>query len=362
MADPHELREPRLAGIRRHVPDSAKALPKWVQSRRLTRLARRRRRAVSPADSVLIVGTARSGSTWLFEMLASDPAFLPVFEPYHPRNNPKLRAFTDPIGQFAPPADTATADRVTRLVAEICAGRELTVWSARRMPRSRLRSAPRTLVKDVSTNRALWWLSQTVPVPTVLLIRHPCAVVESMLRTGWAWRDWTRDAVEAALSITVRDLFGDELPVGWLADERPRLLAAWWAISTRAALAALQDTDRSWVVAFEDLVADTDAEIRAFTDDLGFDNLQFDASRPSFMTARSSSLLSGDTPVDNWRKRLSYHETEAILDTAHSLGVPFYTEAIYPDHSLIDAVANACHSTSARPPPSAQPGDSAAIE
>jgi LPXTG-motif cell wall-anchored protein len=42
-------------------------------------------------------------------MLASDPAFLPVFEPYHPRNNPKLRAFTDPIGQFAPPADTATA-------------------------------------------------------------------------------------------------------------------------------------------------------------------------------------------------------------------------------------------------------------
>jgi hypothetical protein len=344
MADPHELRDNRLVAVTRRVPEFAKAWPKRVQSRRLTRLARRYRRGVSPSDAVLVVGTARSGSTWLFEMLASDPQFLPLFEPFHPRNNPRFRRFADPIGQFAPPGrgtGAAAADDLARLVSEVCAGRELTTWSTRRMPRSRLQTAPRTLVKDVSVTRGLWWMVRAVPVPVVLLVRHPCAVVESMLRTGWAWQDWTRDDVEAALTITLCDVFDRELPAARLPGDRPRLLAAWWAVSTLAALAALAGRQGGWVVAFEDLVVDPPAEMHAFSGPLGFDDLLIDAARPSFMTSRSSPLRGGASPLDSWRERLSPHDTAAVLETAHSFGATFYTEAIHPDRDAMPPMAGA---------------------
>jgi hypothetical protein len=335
MSDPHRLREARLPGLKRHIPERFKTLPKRVQVRTLTELARHQRRHVAPADAVLVTSSARSGSTWLFEMLASDPQFLPVFEPYHPLCNPRLRPFGDPLGQLQPPADPAAAAGLTRLVGEICAGRELTRWSAQWMPRSRLRTAPRTLVKDVSVNRSLRWVTQAVPVPTVLLIRHPCAVVESMMRTPWSWASWTRDGIEAALRATLRDVLDDEMPAARLAGDRARMLAAWWAVETRAALAALADVPCGLVVAYEDLVADPVGQMASISGPLGVGDLQIDADRPSHVTADSSPLRSGASPVDSWRTRLPRREATAIVDTAHAFGVALYTGALGPDRSLI---------------------------
>jgi hypothetical protein len=204
-------------------------------------------------------------------------------------------------------------------------------------PRGRVRTAPRTLVKDISVNRALRWLARAVPVPTVLLVRHPCAVVESIMRTPWSWEKWTRDDVEAALRVTMRDVLGADLPVARLADERPRYLAAWWAVETRAALSALEDVGWGTVVAFEDLVADPAAEIEAIGGPLGFHDLQIDATRPSHVTAESSPLRSGASPVDSWRARLSPGDVTAVIETAHAFGAPLYTDAVYPDRSLMPA-------------------------
>ncbi len=140
-----------------------------------------------------------------------------------------------------------------------------------------------------------------------------------------------------ALRVTMRDVLGADLPVARLADERPRFLAAWWAVETRSALAALEDVESGTVVAFEDLVADPAAEVEAIGGPLGFHDLRIDATRPSHVTAASSPLRSGASPVDSWRARLSPDDATAVIETAHAFGAPLYTDAVYPDRSVIPA-------------------------
>lgn len=322
--DRHRLREPRRPTLASRAPNGLKTVPRWAHSRWLNLLGEACRRNASPSDALLITSSPRSGSTWLFELLASDPQVLPVMEPFHPRFNPGFRRLADPIGQIAAPTDPAMARSVARLVGEVYAGRALNRWSAQMTPRRRLWTARRTLVKDVHVNRALWWLAALQPVPIVLLVRHPCAVVESMLRAPWEWHQWSRQRVAVALSGTMRTVLADDLPPGGVPATLPAMFAATWAVETRAALAALRDREASAVVFYEDLVTDPVETVRMLGDRLGLDDTKFDASRPSRTTLTSSPLLSGTPPIGSWRGRLAPDEIAGIIDTTHRFGVPIY--------------------------------------
>jgi hypothetical protein len=336
------LPQPRLIPLKRAIPPRVKRYPKTVQARALSAVARRLRSHVEAGDAILVSSSVRSGSTWLFEMLASDPGVLPVFEPFHPKHNPYMAPFTDELGYLRQPGDPAAAARLGWLVEETFAGRRLTRWSASRAPRARVRRAPRTLVKEVRISRALPWLVDRWPVPTVLLVRHPCAVVESELRASPA-REWLQWPERHMATVIERDL-GGHMPSWLTGAARPRLLAALWALETRTALRiAHQHPTRATLVTYEQLVRGPEETVARLASSLGLDDVAPDPSRLSYMTNPRSPLRQGSVdPLSMWIDRLEPALVDEILETVHELGIRFYTKDPEPDDAaLAEAIGSA---------------------
>lgn len=130
----------------------------------------------APDHSVLVLGSGRSGTTWLSESLARQAGSRLIFEPFHPIWTPgpdQLRLFLGPDARD--PGMECLLERVlegrTRK-SPICD----TVIS--RLPRGRV-------IKDIHTGNLLPWFRVRCPlVPIVYAVRHPIPTALSRQRIG----------------------------------------------------------------------------------------------------------------------------------------------------------------------------------
>lgn len=128
-----------------------------------------------PSRAALVLGSGRSGTTWLAEALARQHRSRLVFEPFHPRLGAMgegARLFLDPAER--PPAFERAADRVLSGRAR---GPYIDQLRIARLPRGRV-------VKDVHASNLLAWFRTSYPaVPVVHVVRHPIAASLSRLRS-----------------------------------------------------------------------------------------------------------------------------------------------------------------------------------
>lgn len=157
-------------------------MPKRTLSNKLARLAFRRLysdRGGEAVPTVFLAGTARSGSTWLANVINHRNDHRLLFEPFHGEVSPRFRHL--PKRAYLRPADPHDAE--AERVGEVLAGRVRDRWidqaNATPFPRRRL-------VKEVAGNLMLAWLMRRFPrLRYVLLLRHPVGVVASRMRLGW---------------------------------------------------------------------------------------------------------------------------------------------------------------------------------
>ena len=126
--------------------------------------------------SALVLGSGRSGTTWLAEVLARQFGSRLLFEPYHPRLaslNAGLRLFLDPGD-----ADPSSRRALERVLAGRVRHRQIDHVQSPRWPASRI-------VKDIhATNVAPWFRRNFPTVPLIFVVRHPIATAASRLRAG----------------------------------------------------------------------------------------------------------------------------------------------------------------------------------
>lgn len=128
-----------------------------------------------PARAALVLGSGRSGTTWLAEALARQHRGRLVFEPFHP----VLGCFASEAHLFADPAEAEPAlDRsVRRVLSGRVRGPYIDHVRLARLPRGRV-------VKDVHAANLLPWLRTHHPaVPIAFVVRHPIAAALSRLRS-----------------------------------------------------------------------------------------------------------------------------------------------------------------------------------
>ena len=129
--------------------------------------------------TLMLVGSGRSGSTWLGEILVEIFACRMIFEPLHRHRVPLARAV--PWGYFAEPGDSDPdlAAVMGRIVSGRVRGWATDIYNTRRFPRRRL-------VKDIRATNLLPWLHARFPeVPIVYLLRHPVPAAWSATELGW---------------------------------------------------------------------------------------------------------------------------------------------------------------------------------
>ncbi len=141
------------------------------------------------AKTVLLLGTGRSGTTWLASMLAGSFRHRLLFEPFQPHQVPGAEVIAD--RHFDPARITPEViDFCDRALNDRIDSEWIACNSNRRLRMHRWRFWPRVRVcKSVRTNlflegyRALFGDQ----LPIVVLVRHPGVVVESFLRVDFPW-------------------------------------------------------------------------------------------------------------------------------------------------------------------------------
>jgi hypothetical protein len=128
------------------------------------------------AKSALVLGSGRSGTTWLAEVIARQCGSRVLFEPFHPR----LGNFNRGLKLFMAPGegDPEATRPVERVLAGRVRHRQIDHIQSPRLPGGRV-------IKDIhATNLAPWFRERHPEMPLIYLVRHPLAASASRMRAG----------------------------------------------------------------------------------------------------------------------------------------------------------------------------------
>jgi Sulfotransferase family len=271
-------------------------------------------------NSIMIAGTARSGSTWLAELIASQQSCRIMFEPFHNKLVPEFQNFH----YFHYMRPTEPNAKLLSYCRKIFTGQIRHWWIDRQVehlfPRNRL-------IKEIRANLFLKWLKNAFPeVPLLFLVRHPCAVVSSRLKLRWA----TDSDIESFLSqpTLIEDFLFNKLDVICSAETEAEKHAIVWCIHHLVPFKQFEAPDLP-VVFYEDLCLQPEHEIpRIFASiKRKFDHSVYArASIPSV-----TSLRQNVGSIDRWKKDLTSKQINTILRVVDAFGLgDIYNESPTP--------------------------------
>jgi hypothetical protein len=190
-----------------------------------------------------------------------------------------------------------------------------------------------------------WFCRQFDVRGPVFIVRHPCAVVASMLRHG-AWdegdlhgHDREDHALHAgALPDPLRDVFG---PILERIETQVEALATMWCLDHYVPLIHHAESGYPWVlVPYERMVTKGQRELRRVTKALGVEmtaEMQSQLHQPS-SSVRDQLHRDAQKQLSKWRRRLSDDQIESVLRIVDRLGLSrFYTDALEPDYEALNS-------------------------
>jgi sulfotransferase family protein len=275
--------------------------------------------------SILVAGTARSGTTWLGDLIASQIPSRILFEPFNPDLVSDYRHFH--YFQYLRPG--TENPEFYAFAQKIFTGKIRNGWIDRQNERifSKFR-----LVKEIRANLALKWLHDNFPeVPIILIVRHPCAVVLSRMELGWA----TDHDIEPFLSQPqlVEDYLGPYMNLIRSAKNSEEKHAVIWSISNLVPLKQFRSGELK-VVYYEDLCTQPEMELPGIFEAIGCQysgSLITSSTQPSQTTRRASAVVTGTNKIGNWKKKLSPTQIDNILQVVQAFGLGhLYGESALP--------------------------------
>ena len=296
----------------------------------------------------IIVGSGRSGTTWVQDVLAQANGYATVFEPLHPDAIPAMAAYAgcylraeDQCGELETYLEQVFSGRIRNTWITYRVRPDRLVFRAKRMTDPgatyewlmrwkkfarhyakyrRDRGKP-VLVKFIRANLMLPWLASHFSVRIAAVVRHPGAVVESKIRLGGD--DWEPEAVIEHYRSQSRLM--SDLPESHEKLFRERLTLAGkhaliWCIENKLLMGRAAD----WgvVLAFYEELLDVSDENAwgAIVKGLGLKNIPNTITRRS--ASQQASLLTAGKGYDashcgGWHSRLSsvqIDEIQRVLD------------------------------------------------
>jgi len=277
------------------------------------------------AETLVVAGSPRSGTTWLAEVLSTLPRSAILFEPEHMLQVPEARragldwhVMKQPGDQW--PEGDAYFQRVLH-------GRVVTPWTVSHLPLNRAFAPRRWIVKFVDANLMLGWLATRFPVRApVLVLRHPCAVVGSQLRRGWRLDHAPRLAAFFDRFPQFKEYVASlQEPVEWS--------AAHWCLHTYAPLMLPQPLPFI-VTTYEQATRHPEQEFGRLFGHWRLplpEGLVERTRRPSGTTDLGSEMRKSGDADAGWRKALTRTQVEQVLAVVRQFGLDFYTDDPQPD-------------------------------
>jgi hypothetical protein len=271
-----------------------------------------------PGRTLLLVGSGRSGTTWVSEIFAAALHCRLVYEPLRTRSVP----WTWPVrpGHYLDAGDDSDPGLAV-VVDRILTGRVRTAftdkYNAVRLPDHRL-------VKEVRATNLLPWIVLRYPrTPVVLLLRHPVPTAWSVVQLGWPGKlDQFLDQaplLDGPLE-PFRSLIAD---AAGSPDPFHRMVLQWCPTG-------LLGAGQAHVVFYENMVDDPWAELERLRLYLGrFGSAGWNVRRasvtslqkPSGSMKRGTDVTSGPRRLDDWVDQIPADRVEGALALVAGFGL-----------------------------------------
>lgn len=298
----------------------------------------------------VIVGSGRSGTTWVQDALAEANGYATAFEPLHPEAEPAMAAYA---GRYLRAEEDCAELKL--FLQQVFSGQVRNRWITYRVRPDRLAfrmhllSDPRAayewwsrwkklsrhylryrrdrgkpiLAKFIRANLMLPWLTRQLNVRIAAIVRHPGAVVESKLRLGGD--DWEPGAVieryrsQANLNKDLLRGYEEKMIDERLTPAGEQALI--WCIENKL----LMEHAAEWGIVigyYEDLLdASNEVAWRSLVNGLGLKNIPDAVLRRRASQQASQASTERGYDSDNcgvWQSRLSNQqldEIQLVLDT-----------------------------------------------
>lgn len=263
----------------------------------------------------MVAGTARSGTTWLANIIASQIPCRIMFEPFNPEMVKEFRQFH--YFQYMRP--TEQNSELFSYCRTIFTGDIRHRWIdcevTHLFPRYRL-------VKEIRANLFLNWIHTMFPeLPLLFIIRHPCAVVLSRMQLTWA----TDLDIEPFLSQPklIDDFLADKMDLIRRANTVEEKHAIIWCISNLVPIRQFHAGTLN-LLFYEKLCLQPEAEVPKLFQMVRqeyHDSVFARMDQPSRTAVRSSAIFRGESKVARWQKELSPKQVRNILAVVENFGL-----------------------------------------
>lgn len=292
-------------------------------------------------DTIIISGTPRAGTTWLAEIMSTTSGYTNVFEPLHPVRFPEAGKLGFQPRTFLRPGTSWSEGR--QYIERALTGR---VVINRYEGIDKLVSnliSNKLIVKFVRANRFLPWMVQEFPVrSSILIIRHPCAVIASQMQSGhygynepYTGQDIFPGKERILKEIKQLGCFDENIINKFeYVKSKEEVLALIWCMDNYVPLSSLC-VNSLILVPYEKLVGDGAESLQRI-----FDLCEIETPEKAIKRLhRPSKKASNDLKVKNvqqqlskWKKYLSGQQIARILRIVNEFGLCFYTEDPEPDY------------------------------
>jgi hypothetical protein len=305
------------------------------------------------AAPILVTGSAKSGTTWVGQMLAASGQLGYIREPFNPERPLGISGIVTPDWHMYVPPDLPPDSPTGRALQSTLAYKVslADVWrrarhrqafrdafiSTRHTLDNRRRHL-RPLLKDPIAIFAAEWLARAFDVQVVVMIRHPAAFVHSYTRAGWVF-DFRNFVRQPLLMEHYLKPFAEEIHTA--VKVRPDPLdgaALLWRVIYHTVW-GYQQRHPSWQsVRHEDLSLDPVREFRALFHhlDLPFSSAA-EAAILKSTSGQSDGWLQRDSRqnVGTWRAALRQEEIERIRRQVDDVSSLFYSDADWVESELV---------------------------
>ena len=279
-------------------------------------------------DAVFLAGTGRSGTGWVANIINYDNRFRYLYEPFSPRVIDTVAAFT--WGLYIRPDDRS--EKYLRPARWLLEGK---VGHYPKLDRANHRVfATKRMLKETRGNLWLKWLHVNFPeVKIILLMRHPCAAVNSRIKRG--------NLVLFDQFLQQPALMEDHLGPFKASIERARdsgdefeKRIYVWCINYFVPLRQFAPGEIH-LAFYENFAEHPREEVDALFRFMGepYDESIFEAiKRPSEVTRPDAAILTGKNVVAHWRDEVPPERVKRALEILREFGLDtIYTEDPMPN-------------------------------
>jgi hypothetical protein len=284
--------------------------------------------------TVILLGSSRSGTTWLSEVVNYENNYRYIFEPCRK----KITLKSCPFDDISPIPSSEDYNKYRTYFNKILKGRIRTHWTDYWSP---IRYSRRKLIKEVRINFLLGWLHKEFSEAKIIfIIRNPYAVTASRARTNGGWEDYF-DREKAI--VNKMDLFNKK-QLEYINSKkltREEKYFTSWCIENIVALKSLDKQNHVQFIYYEDLVKNTKTVLTLLFQYLGDDTrpkLWSKALEPSKTSKKKRGKIK-PRYATNWNNELSKGSMHKLKKPHQLFNIDrLYPDSYYPDKSAFETL------------------------